>query len=235
MRGEVLVAESNPETRAMLAELLLKEGFAVRVAATGPEALAAVRAHLPATVVLDVGLPELNGFEVCVTLRAEAATAGARVLLLSRRPDEVDRLVGLSVGADDYVVRPCSLRELVLRVRSLMRRSATRAREGLVIDLRARRVQVDGIEVDLTRKEYALLAALVAGSGAVRTREELLAEVWGLTAETPSRTLDTHIRRLRSKLGSARGQLVAVRGLGYRLRAGWAGSEGRSRGRSEEP
>jgi len=222
-RGLVLVVEDEPAIADVIRLNLVKAGYGVHVERTGDTALTAVRSHRPAAIVLDVGLPGLDGIEVCRRLR----TAGdwTPILFVTARDDEVDRIVGLELGADDYVTKPFSPRELVARVTSVLRRTRgeTSAAEQLVIgrvqvDTGDHRVFVDGAEIALTATEFDLLAYLMRRPGRVLRREQLLSEVWGYAALASMRTVDVHIAQVRAKLGDA-SPIRTVRGVGYAVDA----------------
>ena len=214
----LLVVEDEGPIAEPLVEGLRREGFEVTRAATGAEALAAAPADL---VLLDLRLPDMDGFDVCRELRARSAVP---IIMVTARGEEVDRVVGLELGADDYVVKPFGLRELVARIRAVMRRSDGRPGDGelrvgpLVVDRRARRATLDGEEVQLTAKEFDLLALLASEPGAVVERERVLREVWQTTWYGSSKTVDVHVASLRRKLGDP-GWIETVRGVGLRLRA----------------
>jgi phosphate regulon transcriptional regulator PhoB len=225
MDVEVLVVEDEPDIRHLIVHHLSRDGFRCRTASTGAQALAEVRARRPDLVVLDLLLPEVDGLEVCRRLRADVATAALPIIMLTARADEVDRVVGLEVGADDYVVKPFSPRELVARARAVLRRArgtdADRPlRVGAVaLDPARHAVTVDGVPVSLTPREFDLLQALMEAGGRVLSREHLLSRVWGYAraGEVESRTVDVHVRRLRAKLGSEGRRLTTVKGVGYRF------------------
>jgi DNA-binding response OmpR family regulator len=217
----VLVVEDEPAIAALVRGYLEQDGLRALVAPDGPAALEAVAAHRPAVVLLDVGLPGLDGTTVCRRMRD--AGDWTPVLFVTARDDEVDRVLGLELGADDYVTKPFSPRELVARVRAVLRRTAggrgatdaDRLRAGAVeVDLGSRRTRAGDRPVDLTTTEFDLLAHLMRRPGRVVPREELLAEVWGYPAGTPTRTVDVHVAQLRAKLGDAV-QVRTVRGVGY--------------------
>jgi DNA-binding response OmpR family regulator len=217
----VLVVDDEPAIAELVRGYLERDGLRALVAADGPAALAAVAAHRPAVVLLDVGLPGLDGTVVCRRLRE--AGDWTPVLFVTARDDEVDRVLGLELGADDYVTKPFSPRELVARVRAVLRRTAPghsgpdaeRLTAGTVeLDLGTRRARAAGRPVELTTTEFALLAHLMRRPGRVVAREELLADVWGYPAGTPTRTVDVHVAQLRAKLGAAV-QVRTVRGVGY--------------------
>ena len=218
----VLVVEDEPVIRGAVVDRLRAEGFTVHEAADGPSAVEAFESHTPDAVVLDVMLPGFDGLEVC---RRIQAVRPVPVLMLTARDDETDLLVGLGVGADDYMTKPFSMREVVARLRALLRR-VERAEQlarttgrmdlaGLVVDPAARRVTVDGGAVHLTPLEFDLLCALAAEPGTVRSREVLMREVWGWADASGTRTLDSHVKALRAKIGGAR--VRTVHGVGYAL------------------
>jgi DNA-binding response OmpR family regulator len=213
----VLVVEDDDAIAAPLKTGLEREGFTVTRASTGAEALDGPPADV---VLLDLGLPDLDGFEVCRRLRA---ASDVPILVISARGDEIDRVVGLELGADDYLVKPFGFRELVARIRAVTRRTTTQtqARQRIAsmdLDRKARRVKVRGVEIALTAKEYDLLACLAEEPGAVVTRQELLDEVWDPHWYGPTRTIDVHVASLRKKLGDPR-WVETVRGVGFRLGA----------------
>jgi len=217
MSRSAVVIEDDEAIGGLVAAYLEREGFAVAWERSGGGGLAAVEQLDPRIVVLDVGLPDLDGFEVCRRIRRERPTP---VLILTARDEEVDRIVGLELGADDYVTKPFSPRELIARVRAILRRTEPEAPQVLelgdvLVDRRARTVTVAGEQVPLRTLEFELLSALAESPGRVLTREELLAHVWGTTFPGGTRTIDVHVAQLRKKLG--RPELIAtVRGSGYR-------------------
>lgn len=215
----ILVIEDENDIRQLLRFNLEREGFAVLEAADGLGGLHMATSELPDLVVLDLMLPGMDGCDVCRRLKAQPVTAAIPVLMLTARGEEVDRIVGLTLGADDYVVKPFSVRELVLRIRAILRRGSRPGMgTALLLDVEAHRVTLDGQEVALTATEFRLLEDLMRHAGAVRTREQLLNAVWGYSFEGYARTVDTHVRRLRAKLGEEAAALETVRGVGYRLR-----------------
>lgn len=224
----ILVVDDEPDIIALVAYHLARSGYRVSTASTGTEALQAARDEQPALVVLDLMLPELSGFEVLERLRADKALADTPVLMLTARRDEPDRVQGLSLGADDYLVKPFSPQELVLRVRNILRRSRTKTAEkrnvidmgALVIDKDAHTVMVDGGVIDLTATEYKLLLTLADRRGRVQSRAQLLEIVWESAPDIQTRTVDMHVQRLRAKLGHSGEMIETVRGFGYRLRRG---------------
>ncbi|MEI2777602.1 MAG: response regulator transcription factor [Tetrasphaera sp.] len=223
MPARLLVVEDEPLINQAVADRLRAEGYAVTQAFTGPEAVALADAEEPDAVVLDIMLPGFDGIEVCRRVQSRRPVP---VLMLTARDDESDILVGLGVGADDYLTKPFRMRELVARVHALLRRveragelaRAPRAGvslDGLEIDAAARRVRVDGNEVHLTPTEFDLLSMLASAPGTVLTREQLLAEVWGWADASGTRTVDTHVKTLRAKVGGAR--IRTAHGVGYAL------------------
>ncbi|MFN8080375.1 MAG: response regulator transcription factor [Kineosporiaceae bacterium] len=214
----VLVVEDEPAIADLIRGALVRDGFTATIHGDGESALAAITRDRPAVVVLDVGLPGLPGTEVCRRMRA--AGDWTPVLFVTARDEEVDRVLGLELGADDYVTKPFSPRELVARVRAVLRRGGSVATEAaitvgeLVLDPATRRASAGGAGVDLTTTEFELLAFLMRRPGRVFTREELLTQVWGYPAGTPTRTVDVHVAQVRSKIGTA-ARLRTVRGVGY--------------------
>jgi two-component system phosphate regulon response regulator PhoB len=231
----VLIVDDERDLRALVEFNLRQKGWRTLEAASGAEALERARRDQPDLILLDVNLPDLPGTEVCRRLKADPQTRGSAVLFLTARSTEVDRIAGLELGADDYVVKPFSVRELVLRVDALRRRTVARGEEEagphktlsagpITLDLDAHVARVGGREVQLALLEFRLLAFLVEGAGRVRSREEILEKIWGYHSESESRTVDTHVKRLRDKLGQAGDRIETVRGIGYRIRSD--GSEG---------
>jgi two-component system phosphate regulon response regulator PhoB len=224
-KDSILIVEDDEDIVELLAFNLQSAGFAAETARDGYEGLAKARRNPPAAVILDLMLPGLDGFEVCKELKRDPKTASAPIIMLTARGEEVDRIVGLELGADDYVVKPFSPRELVLRLRSVLKRHAPEpekrqvlARDGLSVDMAAHRVSLDGVEVALTATEFKLLAELFQSAGRVLTRDRLLNSVWGYEFEGYARTVDTHVRRLRQKLGHFADMIETVRGVGYRFK-----------------
>jgi DNA-binding response OmpR family regulator len=218
-RGLILVVEDESAIADVIALNLRAAGFGVHVEHTGDGGLAAVRTLRPAAVVLDVGLPGIDGIEVCRRLRG--ADDWTPILFVTARDDEVDRVVGLELGADDYVTKPFSPRELVARIGSVLRRTrgagtgvATLEVGTVRLDLDGRRAHVGGTEVELTATEFDLLAYLMRRPGQVHSRAQLISQVWGYSPDTGSRTVDVHVAQLRAKLGHA-SPIRTVRGIGY--------------------
>ncbi len=225
-RGLVLIVDDERDLRTLLDFNLRQAGYQTAQAATGAEALARARAIRPQVIILDLNLPDVSGTDVCRLLRADPQTESIPILMLTARGAESDRILGFELGADDYVAKPFSVREVVLRVEAVARRRSEAVaapkrtlRAGTIeLDLDAHLVWVDGQELALTLQEFRLLAYLVQGKGRVRTREELLADVWNASPELETRTVDTHVKRLRDKLGTAGDVIETVRGVGYRIR-----------------
>ena len=224
MNRPVLIVEDEPDIAEGLRYNLEREGFAAVVAETGEKGLAAAldKGNPPALVLLDLMLPGMSGAELCRRLRQEPATRKTPVIILTARGSEAERVAGLELGADDYVTKPFSVRELIARVRAVLRRSeepaaASYEDERLQVHLDEMRVLCEGEEVKLTRKEFGLLAALTRKPGRVATRNQLLDEVWGQEYYGDTRTLDVHIRRLRAKLGPCGDCVETVIGVGYRF------------------
>ncbi|HVZ77361.1 MAG TPA: response regulator [Gemmatimonadaceae bacterium] len=222
----ILVVDDEPDIVALVTFHLAKAGYRVSTAANGDDALTAARAERPALVVLDLMLPGMSGLDVLRALRADDATRHIAVLLLTARREEQDRIEGLSIGADDYLTKPFSPQELVLRVAAILRRvAASSAGPGdtvtvgpVTIDRGAHRVRVDGQDVELTPTEYRLLLLLYERRGRVQSRSHLLETVWEAAPDIQTRTVDMHVQRLRTKLGAAGELIETVRGFGYRLR-----------------
>ena len=217
-RGLVLVVEDEPAIADVIRINLAKAGYGVQIEADGAAALDTIRRVKPAAIVLDVGLPGMDGVEICRRLRAEEDWTP--VIFATARDDEVDRIVGLELGADDYVTKPFSPRELVARVTGVLRRThgvpetAPQTVGAITLDAAQRRVYADDTEFSLTATEFDLLAYLMRRPGRVFTREQLLSEVWGYASIAGTRTVDVHIAQLRAKLGSA-SPIRTVRGVGY--------------------
>lgn len=227
MSKVILVVDDEEHLLEMLEYNLLREGYVTRSAKTGVEALAlANQIPIPAAVILDLMLPDISGVEVCRRLKSSLNTRHVPIIMVSARGDEIDRVVGFEVGADDYVVKPFSVRELMLRVHSRVRdrpykpvvEPKPKPQFGrLIVDEEGHRVWVEEREVILTGLEFRLLVTLFSRRGRVQTREQLLQDVWGVLADVTSRTVDTHVKRLRRKLGIAGQYIETLRGTGYRF------------------
>lgn len=222
--AHVLIVDDERDLAELIDFNLRAAGFTTRLAHTGDAALVAAREQRPDLVLLDLMLPDMPGTEVCRQLRTGAQTRDLLIVMLTAKAEEADRVRGFEVGADDYVTKPFSVRELVLRLRAILRRVGP-SRDGLAplalgplkLDVGAHRFYVDGREVALTTLEFRLLEHLMSRLGRVQTREQLLEDVWGLSSSLETRTIDTHVMRLRDKLGPARAMLETVRGVGYRI------------------
>lgn len=223
MRQTILVVDDEPDIVEIIQYNLEKSGFDVIVAADGPAALEKARDETPDLIVLDLMLPGLEGTDVCRILKQDERTRSIPILMLTAKSEEIDRIIGLELGADDYVVKPFSPREIALRIRNILRRRSAPETPGpvragpLVIDVEGHHVSVSGSTVSLTATEFKLLAVLFQRRGRVQTREELLDVVWGYDYMGYGRTVDAHIKRLREKLGEAAGMVETVRGVGYRF------------------
>lgn len=223
--AKILIVEDEPDLLDLLGYNLRAAGHEVVEAATATEGLALVRKAGPDLILLDLMLPDLPGTEVCRRVKADPKTASTRVVMLTARNEEIDRVVGFELGADDYVAKPFSVRELVLRVNAVLRRGQPEAtdEEGPVIagaisvDRARHRVLVHGEEAALTALEFKLLWTLLSRKGRVQSRERLLEDVWEMSSEVTTRTVDTHVKRLREKLGAAGSYVETVRGVGYRF------------------
>lgn len=223
-RKRVLVADDEADVLMLVSMNLQRAGFEVLRASDGREALDFARRELPDLVVLDLMMPEMDGLEVARQLKQSPLTAQIPVVMLTARADEVDRIVGLELGADDYVTKPFSPREIVLRVQAILRRLESAPAAGDVLEIG--RVRVDrvrhevsiaGERMDFTATEFKLLSVLMERCGRLQSREVLLNDVWGYESVIDTRTVDTHIRRLREKMGVAADLIETVRGFGYRM------------------
>ena len=218
----VLVVEDEKDIRDLLVYNLEREGYSVLEAEDGKTGLALARNRRPDLLLLDLMLPGIDGLAVCREL--ENGDSHIPTIMLTARGEEVDRILGFELGADGYVVKPFNVRELLLRIRAILRRQSVSetqpviSRHGVIINSQAHKVSVEGQETELTATEFRLLEDLLRNAGRVRTREELLASVWGYQFEGYARTVDTHIRRLRSKLGDSADIIETVRGVGYRCK-----------------
>ena len=221
----ILVVDDEPDIVALVAYHVARAGYRVSTAGSGEQALRALRQEQPVLVVLDLMLPDMSGYDVLEAMRGDPATARTAVLMLTARKEEEDRVRGLSLGADDYVTKPFSPRELVLRIGAILKRApATEAPEDVIavgalhINRDTHVVTVDGKPVDLTPTEYKLLLMLAERRGRVQPRARLLADVWEAATDVQTRTVDMHVQRLRSKLGPVGELIETVRGFGYRIR-----------------
>jgi len=220
--ARVLIVDDDPDILRLVSYNISQAGFEVISASTGRKALEIAQKQHPDLIILDVMLPDVDGMEVCRTLRQQYPSRRIPIIMLTARGDEIDRVVGFELGADDYVAKPFSPRELVLRVKSILRRSGGAPSDVLHaanVDIYPERRQciAAGAAVALTVKEFDLLYELIKARGNVLTRDTLMDRVWGYHGDATSRTLDTHVRRLRDKLGEAGSCVETVRGVGYRI------------------
>jgi len=222
--SKILIIDDEPDVIDILAMNLKSAGYSVLTAENGVAGLNKARMEMPQLIVLDLMLPGMSGFEVCKALRKDAATAKIPIIMLTAKSEEVDRIVGLELGADDYVSKPFSPREIILRIQSVLRRSTgsnetvERLKIGeLLLDHGRHEVTMKGQQIVLTATEFKLLAILMERRGRVQSRDRLLNDVWGYESVIDTRTVDTHIRRLREKLGEAFDYIETIRGVGYRI------------------
>jgi DNA-binding response OmpR family regulator len=221
---KVLVADDESDVLNLVCNNLKSAGFTPLQAEDGPTALEVAKSQLPALIVLDLMLPGMSGLDVCKALKVEAATKNIPILMLTAKAEEVDRILGFELGADDYMTKPFSPRELVLRVQSVLRRAAAQPEKAevlklgeILVDRTRHGVSVRGKEIDLTATEFKLLSTLMERRGRVQSRDVLLNDVWGYESVIDTRTVDTHVRRLREKLGKASDCIETIRGFGYRM------------------
>ena len=225
MPQHVLVVEDEPDTAELIELHLKNDGYRVTVAGDGDQALKKVHKHMPDLVILDLMIPEITGVEVCKFIRKDPATQSIPIIMCTAKTGEIDKILGLELGADDYVTKPFSPRELLLRVKNLIKRSDSsnvKADERLVIgeiviDKITHEVKVDGQTIDLTATEYKLLILFTEKIGRVLSREALLRDIWGYKNDIETRTVDMHIQRLRNKLLSSKNSIFTVRGFGYKF------------------
>jgi len=228
MNTRILIVEDDPDIAELVERYLARAGFQIDRAANGREALHAVAARMPDLMVLDIMLPHVDGLEICRSLRSKPETAALPIIMLTARADESERIVGLELGADDYLAKPFSPGELVARVRALLRRAQRGAPAPqddsqplqygpLVVDAATHTVSDSGNPVTLTAKEFLLLMYLLEHRGRVLSRDLLLTDVWGYSYTGGTRTVDVHVRRLREKLPFLSGALVTIKQFGYKL------------------
>ena len=225
MPKHVLVVEDEPDTAELIELHLKNDGYRVTVAGDGDQALKKVHKHMPDLVILDLMIPEITGVEVCKFIRKDPATQSIPIIMCTAKTGEIDKILGLELGADDYVTKPFSPRELLLRVKNLIKRSDSsnvKADERLVIgeiviDKNTHKVKVDGQTIDLTATEYKLLILFTEKIGRVLSREALLRDIWGYNNDIETRSVDMHIQRLRNKLLSSKNSIFTVRGFGYKF------------------
>jgi len=221
----VLLCDDERDLLSVLDFNLRAAGFETILATRGEEALLALKRRVPDLVLLDLMLPDLPGTEVCRRIKSDPRTRHVPVVMLTAKGEEVDRVVGFELGADDYVTKPFSVRELVLRLKAVLRRAGAgpgkeqpRAQVGPVrVDAESHRAFADGVEIELTPLEFRLLSTFMSRLGRVQSREQLLEDVWEMSPDVETRTVDTHVKRLREKLGAGRDLLETVRGIGYRM------------------
>ena len=224
MGHKVFIVEDEPDLRDTLKYNLENEGFIVEAFSNGEDFLSSVDKNKPNLVILDLMLPGLSGLDVCRKLRSNDNYDGIGIVMLTAKSEEIDRIVGFELGADDYVTKPFSVRELILRVKVLLKkRTDDIANEQILefgpilMNLEAHEVSIDGKIVNLTALEFKLLKHLLKRKGRVQTRDQLLGDVWGYSSEVTTRTVDTHIKRLREKLGEPGDLIQTIRGVGYRF------------------
>lgn len=224
-RKKILVVDDEPDVADLVAYHLKAKGFEVETVNDPIRSIGLARTFLPNLVILDVMMPELNGIQICRMLRADPKLQHVPVIFLTAKVEENDRIQGLETGADDYICKPFSTKELVLRVQTVLRRTTEKASEapaqliagGIVLDIERHEVAINESVVDLTATEFKLLHLLMERRGRVQTREHLLINVWNYETEIETRTVDTHVRRLREKLGSEADWIETIRGVGYRM------------------
>ncbi len=221
---KILVADDEEDVLALVTSSLKAAGYSTLNADDGPSALASAREHMPALIVLDLMLPGMSGLEVCKALKSDTATKLIPIVMLTAKADEVDRILGFELGADDYMTKPFSPRELTLRVQSVLRRTNAPVAPSDILKLgeisvdRVRhQVTLRGKEIELTATEFKLLSTLIERRGRVQSRDVLLNDVWGYESSIDTRTVDTHVRRLREKLGKSADCIETIRGFGYRM------------------
>ena len=226
MASRILIIEDEPDIRKTIDYNLSKESFEVFQAASIAEGEQAIKQHKPDLVILDLMLPDGSGLTLCRDIKSDPATKNTLVILLTAKADELDRVIGFELGADDYVTKPFSVRELILRVKAILKRRASEELQpadpsytfgALTLNLEAHQVFINDLEVGFTALEFRLLKHLIDRKGRVQSRDQLLEEVWGYSAEVTTRTVDTHIKRLREKLDSAGEYIQTIRGVGYRF------------------
>jgi len=224
MKPSVLIVEDEPDIGELVRLNLTQAGFDVATCENGSDALTELRRSPPDLVILDLMLPDRSGTDICREIRSDSQLREIAVIMLTAKAEEVDRVVGFELGADDYVTKPFSPRELVLRAKAVLRRGQSASHEQqplrqgpLTLDVERHRCEVNGAEVSLTAKEFSLLQALMTRPGRVLTREQLVDRVWGSDVAVTLRTIDTHLKRLREKLGPAGDLIDTIRGVGYRF------------------
>ena len=222
---KILVIEDEPDIRRNLEYNISREGFNVITAGSLSEAEELVNSNSLSLILLDLMLPDGSGLDLCKKFKSNSKTESIPIIILTAKDDEVDKVVGFELGADDYVTKPFSVRELVLRIKAILKRGQTKKEVveverqfgDLKIDIESHEVFVDSVQIDLTALEFKLLNQLVETRGRVQSRDQLLQDVWGYSAEVTTRTVDTHIKRLRNKLGSMGKYVQTIRGVGYKF------------------
>ena len=226
MSVKILIIEDEPDIRRNLEYNLGREGFNASSVGTLDKAYKKIKSKKFDLILLDLMLPDGSGLELCKKIKSNSETEATPIIILTAKDDEVDKVVGFELGADDYVTKPFSVRELILRVKAILKRSDTKTKEvveverqfgDLKIDVDSHEVHVDSQLIELTALEFRLLKELVDKRGRVQSRDQLLSEVWGYNAEVTTRTVDTHIKRLREKLGSMGKYVQTIRGVGYKF------------------
>ena len=225
MPKKIIIIEDEPDISVLVVHYLTQEGYKVNTCADGIEGLRRVKADRPDLLILDLMLPELDGLEICKRLRTDPKTSNLPIIMLTAKGEESDKIVGLELGADDYLTKPFSPKELVARVKALLRRAMQPdhprthyAYGDLSLDAERHEVILKGNEIPLTAKEFGLLQQLLQNRGRVLTREALLDRVWGYEADVTTRTVDVHIRRLREKIPLLEDAIITVKSLGYKLK-----------------
>jgi len=225
LREKILIIEDDKHISKLVKYNLEKAGYGCTVADDGEEALDILSKEQPDLIILDIMLPKMDGFELCRVIKQDVKRRNIPIIMLTAKGEEVDRIVGLELGADDYVVKPFSPRELILRIKAILKRGKIEEapkdiieRGSLVINVPKHLVTVNNKEVELTPIEFKLLVTLIERNGRIQSRDQLLSDVWDMHADVFTRTVDTHIKRLREKLGKVGDQIETVRGLGYRFK-----------------
>ena len=224
MPHRIFIVEDEPDLRDTLSFNFENEGFKVSSFPDGEKCLTSVKKNKPDLIILDLMLPGINGLDVCREIRSKEENNDVSIIMLTAKGEEIDRIVGFELGADDYVTKPFSVRELILRVKVLLKKSSDNQSAEKILEygpikmnLHAHSVLLDDIDVVLTALEFKLLKHLLKRRGRVQTRDQLLGDVWGYSSEVTTRTVDTHIKRLREKLGSTGDLIQTIRGVGYRF------------------
>ena len=225
MKKNILLVEDEPDLNQTISFNLDSEGYSVESTFNGTDALKSIDVKLPDLILLDLMLPDMSGLEICRILRSAKKTKNIPIMMVTAKGEEIDRIVGFELGADDYIVKPFSIREFMLRVAAMLKRSNDKNSSDedklvfgdLEIDIAAHRVKLKDREISLTAKEFSLLHYLVERIGRVQTRDALLDDVWGYNCAVTTRTVDTHVKRLRAKLDQIGNNIETIRGVGYRF------------------